>query len=158
VGQPQLLAPEHRADFPDVHSAIRGQHDHDEVVGAGLHDHDLGRRTGLLWTRDHLIRPQQERQGNREAERLRGLEVDDEIELGRLFHGQVGLGALENLVHVGGGAPKQIGDVSVRRPSGPGIDKLLHGYTAGSRFFLRSATRRNMVREGHAVGLCAPWC
>src|SRR6266478_2659044 len=58
---------------------------------------------------DHLIRPLQERRRDRQAEGLGGLRVDDQLELGRLLYGQVaGLGALENLVHVDGGAPKQI--------------------------------------------------
>src|ERR1700688_4901916 len=50
---------------------------------------------------DHLIRAQQQRLRDRDAERLRGLEVDDEFKLGGLLDGKVpGLGALENLVDV----------------------------------------------------------
>ena len=48
---------------------------------------------------DHLIRPPQQRRGDRQAEGLRGLEVDDEIELVGLLNGEVGgLRPLENLV------------------------------------------------------------
>src|SRR5262249_36278637 len=36
------------------------------------------------------VRPRQERGLEREAERLGGLEVDDELELGRLLHGKIG--------------------------------------------------------------------
>jgi hypothetical protein len=40
-----------------------------------------------------LVRPLQQRLRDCEAERLRGLEVDDQLELRRLLHGQVaGLG------------------------------------------------------------------
>src|SRR5713226_1549343 len=39
---------------------------------------------------DHLIRPEKERWGDGEAERLGGLEVDDQLELCGLLHGQVG--------------------------------------------------------------------
>ena len=39
---------------------------------------------------DHLIRPQQERGRDREAEGLSGLEIDDEFELGGLLDGEVG--------------------------------------------------------------------
>jgi hypothetical protein len=57
---------------------------------------------GLL---DHLVRPEQQRLRNREAERLRGLEIDHQLELRRLLDGEIGgLGALKDLVHVGGGA------------------------------------------------------
>ena len=45
---------------------------------------------------------------NREAERLRGLEVDDEVERDGLLDRQRGrLRTLEDLVHVGGRAPLQ---------------------------------------------------
>jgi len=39
---------------------------------------------------DHLIRPRQQSRRNREAERLGGLEVDDKLELRRLFDAEVG--------------------------------------------------------------------
>src|SRR6266851_1189428 len=56
---------------------------------------------------DHLIRPQQERLGDREAEGLGGLEVDDQLERRRLLDRQVArLRTLEDLVDVGGSTPK----------------------------------------------------
>ena len=39
---------------------------------------------------NHLVRLEEEGRGNREAERLGRLEVDDQLELRRLLHGQVG--------------------------------------------------------------------
>ena len=49
---------------------------------------------------DHLVRAQQQRLWDREPERLRGLQVDDQLEFGRPFDGKVGgPGAFENLVH-----------------------------------------------------------
>jgi hypothetical protein len=55
---------------------------------------------------DYLIRSQQQRVGNGDAERLGGLEVDHELELGGLLHRQVGrVGPLQDLVHVGCGPP-----------------------------------------------------
>src|SRR5262249_47552948 len=52
---------------------------------------------------DDLIRPQQERRRDGEAEGLGGFEVDDELEFRRLLDGKVGgLCALEDLVHVDG--------------------------------------------------------
>jgi hypothetical protein len=59
---------------------------------------------------DHLIRPLQERRRNRQAEEgLGALEVDDQLELGRLLNRQVGgLGAFEDSVHVARRASEKI--------------------------------------------------
>jgi hypothetical protein len=65
----------------------------------------LGSRKGRRSERllNDLIRPQQQRRRDGEAECLGGLEVDDEFELGRLFDRKVGrLGAFENSSDVGG--------------------------------------------------------
>ena len=52
---------------------------------------------------DDLVRLYQQRRRDRQAERLRSLEVDDQLELSRFFNGQVaGPSAFENLVYVGG--------------------------------------------------------
>src|SRR5215475_10275888 len=58
---------------------------------------------------DHLVGEQKERFRDREPKCFRGLEVDSQVELGRLLHGQVGgPRALQNLVHVAGSASEQI--------------------------------------------------
>ena len=55
---------------------------------------------------DQLIRPPQQRRRDRQAERLGGLHVDDQHELGGLLDGQVSrFGALEDLADVDAGAP-----------------------------------------------------
>jgi len=49
---------------------------------------------------DHVIRLEKQRRGNRDAKGLGRLEVDDQLVLHGLLHGQVrGLGALQDLVH-----------------------------------------------------------
>jgi len=46
---------------------------------------------------NHLIRPPHERLGDRQPERLGGLEIDDQLELGGLLDGEIGgLGALRS--------------------------------------------------------------
>ena len=48
-----------------------------------------------------LVRPLQQRRRDREAERLGRLEVDDELEFGRLLDRQVGgLGPLEDPIRI----------------------------------------------------------
>jgi hypothetical protein len=54
---------------------------------------------------DNLISEQKERFRDREPKCFRGLEIDSQIELGRLLNGQVGgPRALQNLVHIAGSA------------------------------------------------------
>ena len=66
---------------------------------------------------DHLVGAGEQRWWNREAERLGGLEIDHQLEFGRLLDGQVGrFGAFEDLVDVDGGAPIQV-DRGLRRSS-----------------------------------------
>src|SRR4051794_8031885 len=81
---------------------------------------------------DHLIRTGEKRGWDREAEGSGGPQVYDEIELRRLLDGQVGgLGSLQNLINVGGGAPNQIGKVCAIGHEPTGIDKLairVHGW------------------------------
>src|SRR6478752_9161845 len=58
---------------------------------------------------DHPIRSRQHVGRNRQADLFCCLEIDDQVELCWLFDGQIGgLCALENLVHVSGGAAGQV--------------------------------------------------
>src|SRR5262249_41505232 len=58
---------------------------------------------------DHLVGTRQQCRGNFESERLRGLQVDDELELRRLLHRQVtGLLALENARRVDAAEAKRV--------------------------------------------------
>ncbi len=52
--------------------------------------------TRIFWRRAH-----QQRRRNRQPQRLRDFEVDHQLQLRGLLHGEVGgLGALEDLVHM----------------------------------------------------------
>ena len=58
------------------------------------------------WLFDHLIRLEEERRGDRQAERLGGLEIEDQLEGHGPFDGQVGgLGPFEELIYEHGAAP-----------------------------------------------------
>jgi len=49
---------------------------------------------------DHFVRSRQHIRRDRETDLLRGLEIDDELKLRRLLHGQIGwLGTFQNLVN-----------------------------------------------------------
>ena len=66
---------------------------------------------------DYLVRQEQERRRDGDPECLGGLQVDDQLELHGLLHGQVrGLGALQNLVHIGGSAAQSSPSRSPRTP------------------------------------------
>ena len=63
----------------------------------------------MIGSPDHLIRPEQERRRNGEAERLGGLEVDDDLEFRGPLHGQsLGLHTFENLMDEHGGVASPV--------------------------------------------------
>src|SRR3972149_2493341 len=61
---------------------------------------------------DHLLRPHQHVRWDRQTDGFRCFQIDDELELHRLLDWNVcGLGALEDLIHVDGSAPEQLGPI-----------------------------------------------
>src|SRR6266850_1740106 len=59
---------------------------------------------------DHPIRSRQNIRRNRQPDLLGRFEIDDELELLRLLYREISrLGAFQNLVHIGGGAPEEVG-------------------------------------------------
>src|SRR5262245_37167414 len=72
------------------------------------------RRSISLYSLDDLVSSGQDRLRDREAERLGGLEIDDQLELGGLLDGEIGgFCTFQDLVDVGCGAP---GNVPTARP------------------------------------------
>ena len=65
---------------------------------------------------DHLIGALQERLRDGEAERLGGLEIDDQLEFRRWLDRQIaGLGALENTIDICRRTPVEVGQINAVR-------------------------------------------
>src|SRR5262249_6730273 len=91
---------------------------------------------------DHPIRPQQERLGNRQTERRRGLETEHELALGRLLDRQVRrASAPEYLVDVRGRTAHDLVDVWAVGEEGPAFGP---GSPAGGQ---REAGRRGELQN-----------
>src|SRR6516165_1275478 len=74
---------------------------------------------------DHLIGSGQQRFRDREAERLGGLEIDDQLKLGWLLDRDIaGLRPAQNLVDHVGGAPEQSREVWSVGHETSGLDKI----------------------------------
>jgi hypothetical protein len=70
------------------------------VFNRMVSDHGVPRRRGSA---NHLVCLEEQCRGNGETEGLRGLDVDDQLELCGLLHRQVGgLGAFQHAIHVEG--------------------------------------------------------
>src|SRR5262245_66045203 len=77
-----------------------------------------------LYSFDYSIRPVQHGLRNREADLLRRLEIDYQLELGRFLYRDVGgFAALQNLIHVGSSPPPQVLTVRAVRHETTGIHK-----------------------------------
>src|SRR5262245_46586215 len=62
---------------------------------------------GAFHLLDHLVDAHQQRQRQLNAERLGSLEIDNQLELGRVLHRQIGrLAALENAINIERRSPK----------------------------------------------------
>src|SRR6476661_8258013 len=87
---------------------------------------------------DDLIRPLQERRRDRQAEGLGGLEVDDQLELGRLLYREVSrLRALEDLVDVQGNLPEHVIKIRAVGHEGTGMG-ILRDPTDGGKLALEA--------------------
>src|SRR5215467_8730420 len=89
---------------PSFDAPVRGQH---WVTSSRVVKGLRGR-----WSLDYFICPREKRRWNRQAERFGSLEVDHQLQLRRLLHGQVGgFQTLENLVDVSRDAPIRMSNV-----------------------------------------------
>src|SRR6516225_11154644 len=101
---------------------------------------------------DHLVGSLKERFRDRKAECLRGLEVDDQLELGRLLHGQVsGLGSLEYPVDIADCPAQDVAVVCCIRHQAAGLRYVAPREQAGQPpRQKKSATSRLLTK-------CAPF-
>jgi hypothetical protein len=80
-----------------------------EVFGS----HKEWRQWSFSVSFDHLVRSYQHIRRDRQADLFSRFQIDDEFELLRLLHREIGgLGAFKNLVDIRGGAPEQIRSVN----------------------------------------------
>jgi hypothetical protein len=101
---------------------------------------------------DHLIRPLQEGGRDGQAERLRSLEVDDQLELLGLLDGQVGgIGAPDNPVHVAPDAPIEIRLMCPVGHKATGVYMSPHAVHGGQTALGREACKSGSMKEGHRV-------
>src|SRR5215813_10679813 len=100
------------------------------------------------WSLDDFVRALQQRRGDREAKGLRSLEVDDQLELGGLLDWQVGgFRAFQDLVHVQGGTPVQIGETRAVTHEAPDFDVLSLAIDRGQAAFARQLCEASAVRR-----------
>jgi len=99
------------------------------------------RRARLLGLFDHLVGAHQERFRDFQAERLGGLQVDHQFELGRRLDRQVGrLLAAQNAVDIGRRAAERIDIVRPVGQQAAAFRELPEGYIAGTRCCAASRT------------------
>jgi hypothetical protein len=81
---------------------------------------------------DHLVGQREQRGRHGEAERIRGLTINDEFELCRLLNG---LSALQDLIHKSGSAPEKIDEARALGHQAPLVRELakaIHGWEAAT--------------------------
>src|SRR5262250_1586945 len=99
-----------------AHAPRKRAHPHDPTTVLNVRRSRPRLSSTLL---DNLIRLPKHRRRNGESQRLHGLEVDDQLELGGLLDGKVGwFSALEYLVHVLMTAPR-VHSIQIHSSSAP---------------------------------------
>src|SRR5262249_31705863 len=99
---------------------------------------------------DHLVGTSEHQWRDREAKQTRRPQIDDELELGRLFDGQLGwIRSLEYLVHIASCAAEEVDDVHAicrQSPRGNVFPKGVHGW---------QPVARRKFDDGGTVGIVA---
>src|SRR5262249_362047 len=71
---------------------------------------------------NHSVRTKEHRFRNRQSDLFRRFEIDDELELSRLLHREIGwFGAFQNLVNVSGSAAVQVGETRAVAHKAPSL-------------------------------------
>jgi hypothetical protein len=107
---------------------------------------------------DDSIRPRKYVRRNRQADLLCRLLIDHQLEFGRLFDGQFsGLGALQDLVHVGGYAPvavREVRPVGMSPPASAASLKPIVGIFAGCCAWAELQSAKSMALRAKVVIVC----
>src|SRR5213594_544269 len=102
---------------------------------------------------DELICPDEYRPRDSEPKRLGGLQVDRQLELDGLLHGEVsGLGPLENLVDIGRSAPVHVRNMGAVAHQPPRVDEFLHFINCREAVLRREVNNPLSVAGREAVG------
>jgi len=100
-----------------------------------------------------LIRPEQQRRLDGEAERLGGLEVDHQLELRGLLDREVSrLCALEDLIHVTGSLPHHVGEVCPKAHQAACFRPFSGRKNRGKAILYRELGDLRPVAEGDGAG------
>jgi len=95
-----------------------------DMCGATM-DVRFGPKADNTYLFDHLVGSGDERGRHGETKRLRSLEIDDQLQLGREFHRQITrFGSFQDFVHIGGGAMKVLSEIDAIADETARIDMI----------------------------------
>src|SRR5262245_40523279 len=101
---------------------------------------------------NHTVCSPQQRRRNRQSDRLRRLQIDDQIELGGLLDGQVArIGALQDLVHIRGRPSPPVGGACSIRHETAALHELRYATHGRESILLDEAHELNPVRGGDRI-------